>query len=288
MRYLLILTISMILGISPAHARSEEGRILLKGTPLFSFNPDSVSLQTEKYLYQFSKSLLKASEIKTLEEAIVQNRPIEISLPNSSIEYFWPIKNEPNISSEKDSHNLSKQEVVNFHQSEIEIKGKSILSLSDPFYLLRSGNLVLQIKKSELNSSQNRILSEALPGNAVNIIVPNQALNLVWNYGQPTEKLNPAKIFKEKYSLENGQIRITGIMLLSQEEPIVLMQSNGLIFQLKKSGITTKNRSLLDSPGSHVSLRAPYKAVSYVWPAKPSENSSEGPESLKMNMSRIW
>lgn len=258
------------------HTLLAGDRVTLTGRALYSFSPDYFLLVTENVVYQISAPSLSERDLKVVNYSSIQNKLISINIPLSSIELSWPY--EPQVSVEESRRiglrvegNIKEMEVK---QGEMALLGDSIYSFSEPFFLIQSKDRVLRISKSKLSKEQNDLIYSVGPGGRLSLAIPQDSVQSAWNIEQPVEPHKPSRPLMEEYSVKNSVISVTGFVWLSFDESLLLIQSKDTIFQFEKKRVETETPHELNSPGSHVDIRAPLAALKLAWP---SDTTKEGP-----------
>ena len=271
----LILSIVSIffVGLVGGHECVGAEFVELSGKPLFSFTPKHYIFQTGPYIYKINKENLSARAARVLEAASIQGKDITLSLPRRSIEYAWPNQSVGLAETASDTFKNMAARLSHHartHGGDIELRGKQVYSFSEAFFLVQVGDAVYQIKKAALEVRQFSLFSETAPGGNIELTVPQAAVNLVWNFKQSGVKNTSSVRHEDKVNMGGTSIALTGIVLCSFDEPLVLVQSEGVIYKIRKNQITTSDRRILDSPGARIELKAPIEAIEFAWSVEPS------------------
>lgn len=241
--------------------------IQLKGKILFSFTPNHFVLQTDSSLYTISKSKLSLMLKTRLEEFSLQNKYISIKLPKKSVEFSWsgrPYKLEEVMANIRCKSTPALVEKASIRNGKLELSGVTALSFSDNYYLVNARKRFYQIKKSLLSQMQNTQFIKAGIGGNVEISLIKNAVEASWSY-QQSKLQKYYEPFIDDIRYRNNQLFIKGTLLLSYNEPTLVVQSGNEIFHLIRIKARTANPKSFDNPGSRINLVAPILSVQYHW-----------------------
>lgn len=268
MKNVLMILVSFISVTTGAFTKEEN--IELKGISLFSFTPSHYILQGDKYVYKINKSALSSTLQEKMENSSANGKYMVITIPKASVEYLW-MSPEQNTTNYKKMIQKINQEAKE-HKGQLTLVGKVAFSFADDFYLIQVNEDVYQIKKANLGKDVHDLIARAGVGGQVNIVLPSQSVNLVWSYRvAPARSTASVTRFEDKAILKNENLEIKGTVLLSQDEPLVLIQSENTLFQLERAKLSSEYKKYLDNPGSRIEISAPIAAVKFVWEYAPGE-----------------
>jgi hypothetical protein len=201
-----------------------------------------------------------------LEEFSLQNKSISIKLPKKSVELSWsvrPYKLEEVTASIRRKSAPAPIDRASIRNGKLALSGVTALSFSDNYHIINSRGRFYQIKKSLLTQMQNKQFLKAGIGGNVEISLINNAVETSWSYQQPRQKHYEPFIDEIRYS--NDQIFIKGTLLLSYNDPTLVVQSGNEIFHLIRIKARTAKPKSFDNPGSRIDLVAPILSVLHNW-----------------------
>lgn len=250
-----------------AHAATNSS-VLLNGNALFSFTTEHFFLQTDRYVYKIRKDVLPSQLIDRLDEASLQNELVHVSIPRSAIVFLWPAKLEKSRGSgERDFTKLAKdlKSSVQTKNGQVTLTGSIALSFSEGSFLVEVDSAVYQIKKSALTSTQLLQLSGIGIGGRVTATVPQNAIELSWSFRQQPNRKRVTIQIPDGVRTSEGEVLVSGTVLYSFNDPLVLIQSDEVIYQMDRSLLTTQTPDALNVPGSKIQVTAPIAAVQFAW-----------------------
>lgn len=267
----LFLLITLVASLITISSDANMNKLVLKGRSLYSFSENQFMFLTETYVYKIEKSKLTALEVDALDRSAVNGNAMTVTIPRESVSYLWP--NRPYMAAEAKSKKLV-EKLAELRRSavkgrgEFSLEGQSLYSFSEAFALIQVGDMVYQIKKSDLDAKQQDTISAI--GSTVYLAIPEKAVKLSWTISPKiVEVRSPASVItceRVKFN-KSGFVELTGTLLCSFDEPHVLVQSQGHIFQLRRKEVKNLSGSDLESPGALVKIVAPARAVEFVWSA---------------------
>jgi hypothetical protein len=151
------------------------------------------------------------------------------------------------------------------HKGQVSLRGNTAFSFSEAFFLIQVNDGVYQIRKSALSSEQIEHLTKAGAGGEVDISIPTKAVDLAWSFKQPVIRKTASVENTDKVKMGKSEVGLIGTVLYSFDEPLVLVQSNDVIYQIQRKMISTATPAAFDNPGSKVQLTTPIEAVQFVW-----------------------
>lgn len=259
--------------------------LLLTGRALYSFSTEYALIATESHIYKILKSNISEEDLAQINHSSIQNNTISINVPKSSIEFLWPYR--PQLGEEAaEKFNASSSALLieaKANDGEVALNGKTTLSFSEPFFLVQSENQVFRIAKSKLSKNQYNSIANTGLGNRLSIAIPKESVQLAWSIQEPNTQNQKSLHQEEIYSIEKKTINVTGIVLLSFDEPLVLIQSKDMIFQFNRENIQADIPSHLNIPGAMVKIRAPLSALKFVWPSGADEINPMINNKIQMN-----
>lgn len=268
------LTVLLLLSITlGAVGKGTPDNIPLKGRSLFSFAPDYFLVQTERYIFKIKRANLPPNSQFLLENASTQGNVIQVNVPRRSVEFLWPTRPYNNLEDTAQKYHAMTTRLgsqARLHDGRLILNGQSKLSFSGEYYLVEVDDAIYQLKKAALLPGQSTRLEQIGPGGRVDIVVPREALQSAWSLKtEPGPQLQ--RQLNDEIAISEKVIKIRGTVLYSFNDPLVLVQSRGYIFQIRKNRIATKTPQLLDIPGSKIRLSAPIEAIEFSWFTEPDD-----------------
>lgn len=246
--------------------------IRISGRTLSTFAEDSFVLETDKYNYKIEKTILSKEVVRMLERASGQSKLVQVEIPRKAIQYIWPSRKVNVSDSDTRKYSQFTQRLAveaKENKGLVSLKGTSVYSFSEPYFLVEVGQSIYQLKKSSLSKEQRSLLDAVYPGDRVEIAVKKSAVGLSWNFKQSVARGVASAQPMDEVKYFGSSIQVKGTLLHSFDDPFVLVQSQDAIYQIRRNEISTLVPKALDRPGSSVQLQAPVRAVELIWPSNP-------------------
>lgn len=258
--------------VSVSYSKTESVIVQLEGKSLFSFTQEHFIFQTDKYFYKISKKGLPAEKIKKFENATISNANIKMTISSHQINQVWPVATPGNSCCwsgiSKTDYNSTVNELVTGiteNSGKINLVGKLTLSFSEPYYLIQVNDEIFQINKSVLTKIQQDELNTKIFGSQVSLSIPKQAISYSWSFKQEVSRNIASADEEDEILLNKSFMNLKGTVLYSANEPVVIIQSKNMFYQIKRAGILMKNPQSLDVNGSKVQLIVPVKDIDFFW-----------------------
>jgi hypothetical protein len=257
--------------LGPIHAPAQAGSEVtasITGKALFSFTMDYFFIQTDRYVYKIRKAGLSEELQAKLERASLQSELVQVPIPRAAIDFLWPA----NFDRAPDRRPIEFQKLASDLKSEVKtgdgqvkLTGTIALSFSEGFFLVEVNKAVYQIRKSALTEAQVKQIAGTGVGERVSTTVPVSAIDLSWSFSDSPDRRVAAAEIPDEAKVNHGEVSLKGTVLYSFNDPMILIQSDDVIYQMDRDSVKTGTPDALNRPGTKIKLTAPVEAVQFMW-----------------------
>lgn len=276
MKYrLLVICLVSIVGFSADSKNSDQA--LIAGVAIHTFEDSHYVIQTDRYFFRVEKSKLTPDVRTELDRAVQESRWRGFAIPHQAISDAWPVSPSPDDAAVRFSKTNStrRQDHIIRQGDQVEIAGTVAISFQASHYIFLSNGKLYLILKSALSEKENKQFEKLSIGEPAELSIPAKSLRYAGRFSVPVDSTRVADIARpEGASTNHGHLTISGVVLLSFSDPLVLVRANQIYFQLKRAMIEDPVSGNLNRPGSFVKVRAPIEAVDFVWATPINDDSS--------------
>ena len=240
--------------------RAQES-LTLTGKAMLALDDSGFMISSGGYYYRVSKQGLSKEQKQKLESDAVHARSATFKVPRKSIEFVWPI---PKAGQDVKAVAATENK-VKLQSGDLHLKGTLLYSFAEPYYLVQSDGKILQISKSRLSGATKAKAAKLQVGDAVDFALPKAAVKYSWAAEAPAYRAPASIEVADSVQSSPGFLRIRGRLLYSASEDMVIIQAENTIFQLKKSGISSRMPASLADVGSQVELVVPSTSIVFYW-----------------------
>jgi hypothetical protein len=197
-------------------------------------------------------------------------RPVKLDIPVNAVLFHWS----NDESSERSAFTKrsvasvpeKQNELYEHKYARISLRGRSLLSFSDMYFLVEADHNFFRIQKDKLSNYAQELLSSAVPGQNVSVSVPEDSVDFQWKTEDPvavqSDYRTSAKSF---YKLDGKNLTIRGLVHYSYDERAGLIESRDRFFQVRIADLNYDVRAKLEKVGASVGITLPAKIIEYTW-----------------------
>ncbi|MBN8541207.1 MAG: hypothetical protein J0L82_12520 [Deltaproteobacteria bacterium] len=249
-------------------ASSAERVPNIKGRVHATTDDSHFVMQTEKFFVRINRSKLSPEMQIRLLKASLANIETEVAPPAGAIDLKWP---NVQIHQKSDLQELTLKEPEYFRVlgEKVQLRGTVGFSTDSSVFLILSGLQLYQLKGEALSEAQATYLESKNVGDSINLTLDLGKAQKMGSIQQPSATVGePQK--PDRFLAGKGTFEITGTLVHSFSDPLVIVQVETTFFQLKRNLLP---KGEFSSPGKTVDFKAPMSAIDFVWsyerPASP-------------------